>query len=112
MTNEDFLKNILDINITSAQLLQLNCQAVIQLRDLILDFQTKQLQISHPNPLNKFGKKCFSQSDEDGITLEIIRRINIESGVYAEFGVGNGLENNTLILASLGWKGFWVGGRN
>ena len=25
-------------------------------------------------------------------------------------GVGDGTENNTLILLSLGWKGFWVGG--
>jgi hypothetical protein len=26
-----------------------------------------------------------------------------------EIGVGNGLENNTLLLATLGWKGSWVG---
>lgn len=25
--------------------------------------------------------------------------------LYTEFGVGNGSENNTLILASLGWRG-------
>jgi hypothetical protein len=81
------------------------------LKDLILFSQTKELQLHHPNPLNRFGKKCFSQSDEDGITLEILRRIGAqESGVFAEFGVGNGTENNTLILAALGWKGFWVGG--
>jgi hypothetical protein len=24
--------------------------------------------------------------------------------------VGNGTENNTLVLAALGWRGFWVGG--
>jgi hypothetical protein len=61
------------------------------------------------NPLNKCGRKVFSQSDEDGITCEIIKRIGIERGVFAEFGIGNGLENNTIVLASLGWKGFWVG---
>ena len=32
--------------------------------------------------------------------------------LYAEFGVGDGMENNTLLLASLGWKGFWVGGED
>jgi hypothetical protein len=81
------------------------------LQNLVLFDQTKILQSNHPNPLNKYGKKCFSQTDEDGITLEILRRIKqLEDGAYAEFGVGDGTENNTLILAALGWKGFWVGG--
>lgn len=83
------------------------------LRDLILFQQTKELQATHPNPLNKFGRKCFSQSDEDGITLEILRRIGVlTGGVYAEFGVGNGTENNSLVLAAMGWRGFWVGGES
>ena len=66
----------------------------------------------HQNPLNRCGRKVFSQTDEDGITCEIIKRIGINHGVFAEFGVGNGLENNTIILASLGWKGFWVGAKS
>jgi hypothetical protein len=82
------------------------------LKDSQLMHQTHELQLAHANPLNKFGKKCFSQSDEDGLTLEIIRRMGIGSGVYAEFGVGDGLENNTLILAALKWRGFWVGGQD
>ena len=83
------------------------------LRELTLNYQTKELQKEHKNPLNKFGKKCFSQTDEDGITIEILRRINcLEKGNFAEFGPGDGMENNTLILKSLGWKGFWVGGEN
>ena len=79
------------------------------IRDLIIFQQNAELQQKHPNPLNSYGKKCFSQNDEDGITLEIIKRIGIKKGVFAEFGPGNGLENNTIILASLKWKGFWVG---
>jgi hypothetical protein len=67
---------------------------------------------NHPNPLARYGKKIFSQTDEDGITLEIIKRIGISKGSFAEFGVGNGMENNTLILLSLGWRGFWVGGED
>ena len=48
-------------------------------------------------------KKCFSQTDEDGITIEILRRIGcLEKGTFAEFGPGDGMENNTLILKSLG----------
>ena len=82
------------------------------IRDLVLFDNSRQIQLSHPNPLNAFGKKCFSQADEDGITLEILRRLgNIHNGVYAEYGVGDGVENNTLILAALGWTGFWVGGQ-
>ncbi len=73
---------------------------------LTLDFQKK-----HPNPLNAFGMKCFSQSDEDGITIEILKRIKkLNSGFFAELGVGDGTENNSLVLSALGWKGFWVGG--
>lgn len=82
-----------------------------QIRDLTLAYQTHQLHRSHPNPLNGFGNKCFSQTDEDGITLEILNRIKCtDNGTFAEFGVGDGTENNTLILKALGWKGFWVGG--
>lgn len=81
--------------------------------DMVLFHQTKQLQAQSENPLNKFGRKCFSQTDEDGITLEILRRIGcLVDGVFAEFGVGNGMENNSLILAALGWRGFWVGGED
>jgi hypothetical protein len=64
------------------------------------------------NPLNGFGAKYFSQTDEDGIALEIIKRLGIKTGTFAELGVGNGLENNTLILLSSGWRGFWIGGED
>lgn len=81
------------------------------IRDLHVYDETRKAQLSHPNPLNAFGKKCFSQTDEDGITIEILRRIGcLNNGTYAEYGVGDGTENNTLILAALGWRGFWVGG--
>jgi hypothetical protein len=84
--------------------------AIRAFQSLELFDTTKAIQRSSKNPLNQFGKKCFSQTDEDGITLEIIRRINCqENGVYVEFGVGDGTENNTLILAALGWKGVWIG---
>ncbi len=95
---------------TNQKILYATYQTLLGLKDLTIHDNTLKLQASHSNPLNKFGKKCFSQTDEDGITLEIIRRLGIEKGVFAEFGVGNGLENNTLILAALGWRGFWVGG--
>jgi hypothetical protein len=61
------------------------------------------------NPLVKTGRKFYSQNDEDGITLEIMRRIGLTSGTFVEFGAGDGLENNTLILLMSGWKGVWLG---
>jgi hypothetical protein len=67
---------------------------------------------NHPNPLTKAGAKVYSQNEEDGITFEILRRLNIDKGVFGEFGVGDGTENNTLALAARGWKGFWVGNQD
>lgn len=60
------------------------------------------------NPLNDFGLKVFSQSDEDGITLEILRRLRINAGTAIEIGSGDGTENNSLVLLASGWKCAWV----
>jgi len=95
-----------------AELLRPVRQPLQQLLDLAIYQQAHDVALRHPNPLNRFGRKIFSQADEDGITMEILRRINVAEGVFAEFGVGNGLENNTLTLVALGWKGFWVGGES
>lgn len=81
-----------------------------QTSDLLLLNHWQNLKTNTSNPLNKHGAKYFSQNDEDGITLEIIRRLEIKTGVFAEFGVGDGSENNSLILLAHGWKGFWAGG--
>jgi hypothetical protein len=62
------------------------------------------------NPLTAKGESYFSQNDEDGITLEILRRLKLEKSVFVELGVGNGLENNTIILLASGWRGVWIGG--
>lgn len=84
--------------------------------DFLLHQQAQELQRTSANPLAACGAKAWSQADEDGITLEILRRIGKlatgRGGVYAEFGVGDGTENNSLVLAALGWRGFWVGGQD
>ena len=72
----------------------------------------KERASKHKNSFVKYGQLGFSQSDEDGITKEIIRRLKINNGTFAEFGVGTGVENNTLLLLAMGWNGFWVGGEN
>lgn len=88
----------------------MNDAILASMHDLMIERAITGWYASSPNPLVRYGRKGYSQNDEDSITLEIIHRLGLTDGTYAEFGVGNGLENNTLILASLGWKGFWVGG--
>jgi len=60
----------------------------------------------------RYGGKVYSQNEEDGITFEILRRLKVVDGVFAEFGVGNGVQNNTLALAALGWSGNWIGAQD
>ena len=62
----------------------------------------------HPKSLIPFGDKIYSQSDEDGIIREIFRRIGTTNKVFVEFGIGNGLENNTLALLFEDWNGLWI----
>ena len=92
--------------------LQLIPRAILESHDLHLAQHRCEKLATLPNKFNLYGKKFFSQSDEDGLTLEIIRRLKIESGTFLEFGVGDGLENNTIILLASGWKGVWVGGNS
>jgi len=58
--------------------------------------------------LQRFEYQLFSQSGEDGIIAEIFRRIGLSNCFFIEFGVGNGLENNTRYLLQKGWKGLWI----
>lgn len=60
-----------------------------------------------PKRLEIFGWKVYSQGDEDGIIDAIFHRLGINKGTFAEIGVENGLECNTLLLLHQGWKGFW-----
>jgi hypothetical protein len=60
--------------------------------------------------LSGHGYKVYSQFDEDGIIQEIFRRVGTTSRMFVEFGVGDGLENNTLALLYGGWKGLWIEG--
>jgi hypothetical protein len=58
--------------------------------------------------LLRFGAKAYSQNDEDGIIAEIFRRIGSVNRTFIEFGVGSGLENNTVALLLSGWRGLWI----
>lgn len=60
--------------------------------------------------LEPYGLKVYSQYDEDGIIQEIFSRIGVDRSLFVEFGVENGLENNTLKLLLEGWHGLWMEG--
>jgi hypothetical protein len=72
----------------------------------------KQRQFRHANKFCRYGKRVFCQSDEDGLTIEICKRIGINQGSFIELGVGSGIENNSLVLLSMGFSGAWIGGEN
>ena len=60
--------------------------------------------------IEPYAAKHFSQFEEDGITLELVRRLNPPSN-FVEIGAGNGSENCTRVLADkLGWDGLWFDG--
>ena len=60
--------------------------------------------------LIRYGQKIYSQNEEDGIISEIFRRIGTTNKVFVEFGIGDGLENNSLALLLDDWKGLWIEG--
>ncbi len=61
-----------------------------------------------PKSLIPYGYKVYSQNDEDGIINEIFNRIGTTNKTFVEFGIGDGLENNTHALLFNGWKGLWI----
>lgn len=63
-----------------------------------------------PRRLSRSAWQVCSQNGEDGMIHEIFRRIHVGSRVFVEVGVGDGSQNNTAFLLSLGWSGFWVEG--
>jgi hypothetical protein len=73
-------------------------------------FERRRETLSRVNPLLAAGRHFYSQSDEDGLIEEVWRRVGTDQeGVFVEFGVGTGLENNSIMLLARGWRGVWVG---
>jgi hypothetical protein len=63
---------------------------------------------AEPRRLLRHEHRVNSQSGEDGIVREILRRIGTTNRVFAEVGCGDGAMNNTAFLLSQGWTGFWI----
>lgn len=74
------------------------------------EIEELQIRISRQDPksLLPFGRKIYSQCDEDGIIREIYKRIGYTNKIFIEFGIGDGLENNTLSLLFEDWRGLWI----
>ena len=65
-----------------------------------------------PGPgLASFELKVFSQNGEDGVLAEIFHRIGTTTRWFVEFGIGAGLEGNSVLLADVHrWSGLFIEG--
>lgn len=52
-------------------------------------------------------RKVYSQNGEDGVIAHIFDRIGTTNRLAVEFGVGDGQETNTRLLAEQGWQCVW-----
>jgi hypothetical protein len=79
---------------------------------LLLEMHLQQLLQAPPydaaKRLERHGLRAFSQNDEDGIVQEVFRRIGAGDKTFVEFGVQDGLQNNTRLLLYQGWRGLWI----
>jgi hypothetical protein len=74
---------------------------------------TKPILLDKKNNFNikKFGIKIYSQNDEDGIILYILKYIGIKTKKFIEIGVENGTEcNTTNLLKNFNWRGVQIEG--
>jgi len=97
----------------SSYLFQLGRQTYLQYQTeaaLLLAKILEDSRYDDPLRLERFGFKVYSQNEEDGILAEIFRRIGTTNKKFLEFGVANGLENNSRFLLEQGWSGAWLEG--
>ena len=61
---------------------------------------SEQIKLNNPNNFNisKFGIKIYSQNEEDGIILYILKHIGIRTKKFIEIGSESGTECNTTNL--------------
>jgi hypothetical protein len=92
--------------------LQRNIERLNQFHMLrLLDFDlSDHPRYGDPKRLLRYQQQICSQNGEDGIIQEVFRRIGMSNQIFAEIGVGNGYENNSAFLLSMGWTGYWIDG--
>ena len=69
------------------------------------------IKLNNPNNFNisKFGIKIYSQNEEDGIILYILKHIGIRTKKFIEIGSESGTEcNTTNLLKYFDWSGMQI----
>ena len=104
----EILKNLKSLNSASSKYQDRLTE--LQIDNYLLENLHKNPKYDNPKKLNRYEFKVFSQAGEDGIISEIFNRIGTTNKFFVEFGVGNGLENNSAYLLVKGWQGYWIEG--
>lgn len=59
--------------------------------------------------LTRYELKVFSQNGEDGVLVELLKRVGVGPRFFVEFGIGDGTEGNCVYLADVaGWSGLFI----
>jgi len=59
--------------------------------------------------LTRHELSVFSQNGEDGVVVEILNRIGVDTHFFVEFGIQDGTEGNCVLLADvMGWAGVFI----
>jgi hypothetical protein len=104
----EILKNLKSLNSSSSKYQDI--LAELQIDNYLIENLHKNPKYDNHKKLNRYEFKVFSQAGEDGIISEIFNRIGTTNKFFVEFGVGNGLENNSAYLLVKGWQGYWIEG--
>jgi len=79
------------------------------MRQLLADLERhRESDAADPGSLRWSERSDFSQNGEDGVIVELFRRIGETNRWFVEIGASDGGENCTRRLAELGWSGVWV----
>jgi hypothetical protein len=60
--------------------------------------------------LDEYQAKVFSQHGEDGITVEVFRRIDVKHRRAVEIGCGSNGGNAGILVGALGWDALFIDG--
>jgi hypothetical protein len=104
----EILKNLKSLNSSSSKYQDRITE--LQIDNYLIENLHKNPKYDNHKKLNRYEFKVFSQAGEDGIISEIFNRIGTTNKFFVEFGVGNGLENNSAYLLVKGWQGYWIEG--
>lgn len=62
--------------------------------------------------LSSYRQRYYSQHGEEGIIIEALRRLTIQTGYFVEFGAVDGIRNSNCYIfhANYGWSGCYIEG--